>query len=222
MKIDSNIISDEIGIELHDNGDGHLGENDILIKRTNNSMERHIVTNEDMQSTASIESLLREFSQSNVSIDLVANGSNDVYIGAASTNQDNYLRLYKVETHQDQSLIQSGSSIPFPTPRSITSRTLSPIPTISRYGSSSSLGTLSSGQAFDLVTSDCDDLPIDSQHDCHAAEIQAEQRAKRLAELQTELASKKEQIRDAIIEGNLQPELIAEVQEIQSQIQIVE
>lgn len=114
-KINVDILSQEMGIEIIDNNDGHLSDGDRIVKRTKNNVKAYRVSSEDLGSSERITKMLNDHNNSQTKISVLFDQQRATsFIAAASDSSVGYLRLYEIEEGQDVEIIADGKGVSFP------------------------------------------------------------------------------------------------------------
>lgn len=223
-QIDVSILKNQMGIEIVDDGNGHLNAGDVLINRSASTVETHEISAEEIRTPAQLSALLNQYTHGRSMISFVYDSQRaKAFIASASPQNETYVRLYEVTATDDNRIIADGSSIPHLTPR----RTSDPLAgahslSVARdradYGLSSSIGFVTT-PAYDLATTPCDSKPTEPEKlACYKERDEAAIRAETLRDLQQKSAAAKSKIRTAILNNTLTSELITEFTRLQEQI----
>lgn len=217
MKIDVNLLKTEMGVEVVDDGNGHLSEGDMVIHRSNGHMARHTVSGEDFESADSVTKLLNQFSGNRTKIKVLFDAQKtQAYIASAAVHNSKYVRVYRVEEGPDQVMVKTGPAIAFNYSSSNLNQGL-----LGSQGAVLNLGP--SAQGF-MVEKDspedvCDRKKTDAEklkcfQEIDARQQKSEVRAKKAAQL----SRLKHHIREGIINDRMSLNLINQYYEISQEL----
>lgn len=214
IRIDTSILSEELGIKVIDNGNGYLDKGDFLIKNPSITQDRYTVQAEDLSSDLALIRTLNKFSEGRTKINVISAGT-ETYMTATTRSHPGFLRVYEIKSGSDEVIASVGAGVKPLVPFSLSQSHLRQNDDLSALGV---LPTMGSSRSYADVP--CDKLPSEKQHGCY----QKEDKEAQIKALKSQANDLKNEIRTIAMmyESTLLLEKIGELKSINKELSLLE
>ena len=214
IKLDTNLLKTEMGVEVIDDGNGYLNAGDMVMYRKGDESLRRVVSDEVLESDESLEKFLNHFSANRTTIRvLYSETTKNTFVASASGHNDDYVRVYRVDEGADHVMVKTGPAIAFDAKFSTR---------VSGFGSAGSAldlgrsGTTSQLSAAEMA---CDKKQSDPEKLKCFQEIDARKQTSQLrAKKAAQLSRLKHHIREGIMNDRMSANLIQQYYEISQEL----
>jgi len=105
MKIDISVLREQLGIEVENDDNGYLSAGDVIRSHLKGPEDNYTVTEADLASLESIQSLLNEHSFPRTRVSVFSNDAKEYYVAALTGDTEGFLRVNQINEGADEVVI---------------------------------------------------------------------------------------------------------------------